>query len=54
MRDSIDSKGRYASRIKFVHDVLAMRDDCSQTNMQLFGNLLVDIPLNNQYQKANG
>lgn len=50
MRDSIDSKGRYASRIKFVHDVLAMGDDCGQTNMQLVGNLLVDIPLNNQYQ----
>ena len=43
MRDSIDSKGRYASRIKFVHNVLAMRDDCGQTNMQLVGNLLAGI-----------
>ena len=49
MRDSIDSKGRYASRIKFVHNVLAMGDDCGQTNMQLVGNLLPDFVTQKTY-----
>ncbi len=45
MHHSIDSEGRDTLHAQLVHDVLAMGDNGSQTDVQDVGNLLVGIAL---------
>ena len=50
VHDGIDSQGGDALHAELLHDVLAMGDDRGQTNVQLVGNLLVDITLHDERQ----
>ena len=43
MHDRVDCKGGDTLESQLVHDVLAMGDDRGEANVQLLGDLLVDI-----------
>ena len=48
VHDSIDGKGGDALQAEFLHDVLAMGDDCGQADVEFVGYLLVDESLYDQ------
>ena len=45
MHDGIDGEGGDTLHAELLHDVLAMGDDSGEADMQLVGNLLINITL---------
>ena len=48
VHDGIDGKGTDASHAEFVDNILAVADDCGETDVELVGYFLVDVALCNQ------
>ena len=48
MHDGVDGEGADALQTQLVHDVLAVSNDGSQTDVQSVGYLFIDISLNDE------
>ena len=53
VHDGVDGQGTDALHAEFVHDILAVRDDRRQSDVQLIGDFLVDETLHDERHHLN-
>ena len=53
VHDGVDGKGADTLHAELLHDVLAVRNDCGETDVQTVGNLLVDESLHDERHDLN-